>query len=139
MCAGKKAAVAPILPAADEEGLDAHLARLAGQSENIAVAQAFRMNRLAPLDIGQRAKSVAIDRGQLIVLLLGRLGHLLAKPGLNPGRLAGEELFRVLDQLGIILLADPPDAGGGAAPDLVEQAGPGAVGEEAVGATPQQK
>ncbi len=136
---GKEAAVAPILPAPDEESLDAHLAAFAGQREDVAVPQPFRMNGLASLDIGQGAKAVAIDRRQFEIPFLGRLGHLLAQPRLNAGRLARQELLRILDQLGIILLADPIDAGRRAAPDLIEQARPRAVGEKAVGAASQQE
>ena len=65
----------PILAAADEEGLDRHRSRLAGERENVGVAQPLRMNRLAALDVGQRAQPVAIDRGKLEILALGRLGH----------------------------------------------------------------
>ena len=129
----------PILAAADEEGLDAHLPGLAGQREDVGVAEPLGMDRLAALDVGQRAQPVAVDRGQLEILRLGRLGHLLAELRLHPGRLAGEESLGVGDQLGIVGLVDPADARRRAAPDLVEQARPRAVGEEAVGAAAQQE
>ena len=38
---------------------------LAGQREDVAVAQPLGMDRLAALDIGQRAEPVAIDGRQL--------------------------------------------------------------------------
>ncbi len=69
--------MAPILPAANEEALDRHGARLAGEREHVGIAETFGMHGLDALDVGQRAKAVAIDSGQLIILLLGRLGHLL--------------------------------------------------------------
>ena len=131
--------MAPILAAADEEGLDAHLPALAGEREDVGVAEPLGVDRLAALDEGQRAQPVAIDRRQLEIQRLGGLGHLLAELLLHRGRLAAEEVLRVGDQLGIAGLVDPADARRRAAPDLVEQAGPDAVGEEAVGAAPQQE
>ena len=128
--------MAPILAAADEEGLDAHRPALAGEREDVGVAEPLGVDRLAALDVGQRAQPVAIDRGELEILRLGGLGHRLAEPRLHPGRLAGEEGLGVLDQLGIVRLVDPADARRRAAADLVEQAGPRAVGEKAVGAAP---
>src|SRR3546814_1201467 len=50
-----------------------------------------------------------------------------------------EEGFRIVDQLGIIGLADPADARRRAALDLVEQARAVARLEEAVGATSEQE
>ena len=105
---------------------------LAGEREDVAVAKPFGMDRLAALDIGQRAQPVAIDRGELEILLLGRLGHLLAEPRLHAGRLAGEELLRVGDQLGISRLARSARRTAPSSADLVEQARPRAVGEKAV-------
>ena len=67
--------MAPILPAADEEGLDRHRPGLAGQREHVGVAEPFGMHRLAALDVGQRAQPVAIDRGELVILPLRGLGH----------------------------------------------------------------
>ena len=54
----------------------------------------------------------------------GDLRHLLAEARLDAGRLAGEEGLGVGDQLGIVRLADPPNAGRRAAPDLEQQARP---------------
>src|SRR3546814_7045554 len=58
---GKEAAVAPVLPAANEEALDAHCAALARKRENIRVGGSFRVHRLRALDIGQRFQPVTID------------------------------------------------------------------------------
>lgn len=131
----EEAAVPPILPAANEEGLDTHLPRRTGQRENVGVAEPLGVNRLATLDIGQRAQPVAIHRRKLIILRLGRLGHRLAEPRLNAGRLAAQEILRILDQLGIGGLLDPPDARRRTTPDLIQQAGPRSVGEKAVRTT----
>ena len=131
--------MAPILAAADEEGLDAHRPALAGEREHVGVAEPLGVDRLAALDEGQRAQPVAEDRGELEIHRLGRLGHQPPELLLDLGRLAAEEVLRVADQLGIAGFVDAADAGRRAAADLVEQAGPRAVGEEAVGAAPQQE
>ena len=80
----------------------ARVPALAGEREHVGVAEPLGVHRLAALDVGQRAQAVAIDGGQLEILPLGRLGHLLAEPRLHAGRLAGEERLRVADQLGIV-------------------------------------
>ena len=97
------------------------------------------MDGLRPLDIGQRAKPVAIDRRKLEIALVGGLGHLLGEPRLDPGRLARQEQFRIGDQVGIILLADAVDARRRAAADLVQQARPGPGREKAVRTASQQE
>ncbi len=122
----------PILPAADEEGLDAHRPALAGQREDVGVAEPLGMDGLAALDIGERAQAVAIDRGQLEIHRLRGVAHQRLQLLLDLGRLAAEEILRVADQLVIAGLVDPADAGGRAAADLVEQAGPRPVREKAV-------
>src|SRR4051812_12160730 len=126
-------AVPPILPAADEKGLDGHGPGLACEREYIGVAESFGMHGLASLDVGQRPQPVTIDGGELVVLALGGVCHRLAQPPLHPRRLAGEELLRLTHQRGIFLLRDPPDAWRRAALDLVKQARPRPVLEKTVG------
>ena len=133
---GKKGAMAPVLAAADEKGLDAHGPGLASQSEDVGIAQPLGMHRLAALDVGQRPEAVAIDRRQLVIPRIRRRSHGRREARLHIGRLAGEERLGVGDQLGIFLAADAVDAGRRAALDLIEQARPRAVGEEAVGTAP---
>jgi hypothetical protein len=94
------------------------------------------MDRLGALDVGQRAKPVAIDRGKLVILALGGLGHRAAEPLLHSGRAAGEKRLRVLDETGIVAFADAADAGRRATAYLVKQARPRAVFEKAVRTTP---
>ena len=124
----------PILPAADEEGLDAHRPALAGEREDVGVAEPVGVDRLTALDIGERAQAIAIDRGELEVHRLRGVAHQGLQLLLDLGRLAAEEILRVADQLVIAGFVDPADAGSRAAADLVEQAGPGSVREKAVGA-----
>src|SRR3546814_2058304 len=105
----RSAAMPPILPAADEEGLDADRAFLRGEREDIRIAHAVGVDRLAALDEGERLEPIAQDRGKLAIHLVGRGFHLRTELGLYIGRLAREEGFRIVDQLGIIGLADPAD------------------------------
>src|SRR5689334_4203205 len=129
---GKERSMSPILPVADEEGLDRDRSGLASQGKHIGITEPLGMYRLASLDVGQRAQPVAIDGGELIILLLGGFGHRPRQPRLDSGRPAGEEFLRLPDQLAIILIADAADARSRAALDLVEQAGSRAVLEIAV-------
>jgi len=124
----------PILAAANEEGLDAHRPALAGEREDVGVAQPFGMDDLGALDVGERAQAVAIDRCQFEVHRLRRLGHQGLQLLLDLGRFAAEEILGVADQLVIAGLVDPADAGRAAAADLVEQTGSIPIGEKAVGA-----
>src|SRR5690348_15861022 len=128
----EKSSMPPILPATDEEGLDRHRPSPAREREHVGVAEPFRMNGLAALDVGQRAQPVAIDRGQLEIALLSGLGHRSRQARQHSGRLAGEEFLRFPNQLTIFLATDPPDARRRAALDLVEQARTRSVGEKAV-------
>ncbi len=59
----------------------------------------------AALDEGERAQPVAQHGGKLEIHRLGRLLHLTGELLLHLRRLAGEEGLRVLDQLGIVVLA----------------------------------
>ncbi len=97
------------------------------------------MHRLAALDVSQRAQAVAVDGRKLVILLFRRFGHQLAEPRLDVGRLPGEEVLRIVDQLAICLSLDPPDARRRAATDLVQQARPRPVLEETVRTAPQQE
>src|SRR5207249_9162988 len=66
-------------------------------------------------------------------LHLGReaLLHIMAMPG--------EKSLRLIEQCGVGLAADVPDARRAAALDLIEQAGARAIGEQVVAARAQQK
>src|SRR3546814_3719727 len=65
----------PILPAADEEGLDADRAFLRGEREDIRIAHAVGVDRLAALDEGERLEPIAQDRGKLEIHIVGRGFH----------------------------------------------------------------
>ena len=85
-------------------------------------------------DVGERLQPVADRRGLLEGEVLARRLHLRLELGLDGAAAAGQERPGLLDQRGIVLGPDPADAGCRAALDLILQAGPGAVLEDAVGA-----
>ncbi len=69
----------------------------------------------------------------------GGFAHGVAKAVLDRPAAAGEEIARLLDQLGIVVERNLASARRGAALDLVEQARPGSMGEETVRAGAQEK
>ena len=129
----------PILPAANEETRNAELPALCGQRKDIGIAQPVGMHRLATLDEGERLQPVAEYRGELEIHGFGRARHRVAQSLLHRGRAAFQKILRIADEFGIIGLVDTIDTRRRTAPDLIEQARPRTIGEEAVGATAQQK
>src|SRR5258708_36909277 len=102
--------MAPILSATDEESLDRHGSGLARKREHIGVSKPFCMNRLAALDVGERAQPVAVHCCKLKILTFGRLSHRSRQACLDARRFTGEEFLGLGDPLTIILVADTPDA-----------------------------
>jgi hypothetical protein len=68
---GEIGAVAPVLPGAEEEHLDAALAALLVDGEDVRLLDALRVDALVRLDMGKGGEPVAVDRGALEVELLG--------------------------------------------------------------------
>ncbi len=136
---GKKGAMAPILAAADEERLDADLSLFGRQREDIGIADPFGIDRLRPLDEGQRLQPVAQHRRLFEVEIGRRRLHRLAQLRLHPGRFAHQEIARIADQLGIARLVDAIDARRRTTADLIEQTGPVAAVVKPVGARSQQE
>ena len=110
--AGEERAVAPILAATDEERLDPDDAVLRREREDIGIADPVGVDELRPLDEGQRLETIAQDHRALEIHRLGGALHLRAQLGLDLRRLAGEELLRLADQLGIAIRVDAADAPG---------------------------
>ncbi|KAF1856274.1 hypothetical protein Lal_00000685 [Lupinus albus] len=137
--AGKERAMAPVLPAPDEEGLDADMPALRRHGEDIGIAHAFGVDRLAALDERGRAQAVAQHRRAFEIERFRSLRHLPFDLALHGGRLPPQEIARLAHQIGIVVLADPADAGRRTAPDLVKQARPVAPCHEAIVARAQQK
>jgi hypothetical protein len=128
----EECAVAPVLAATYEKCLDRNGAALASEGEYVGVAQALRVHRLAALDVGQRSEAVAINCGELIILLVRGLSHGSREPGLHTCRLAGEELLRLTHHLAILIAADATHARCRTPLDLIEQTRPRPVGEKSV-------
>ena len=131
---GKEGLVPPVLSAAHEESLHADLATLGRQREHVRITHAISVHGLRSLDEGGRAQPVAQQGSGLEVEIFRSLLHLLLYPRLYRAGLAAEEILRLAQQLVVAFLVDPPHARRAAPLDLVEQAGPVAAGEEAIGA-----
>ena len=128
---GIEGGIAQVAPAADEEDLDAGVAPVGRTGHDVQVAPLVA-DVLLFLHAAQAGDLVA-DLGGLLVAQLGRDALHLFYPGVDhrPAP-ALEEHHRVVDIDGVFRGAHVADAGRGAALDLVLQAGPGAVPEEAV-------
>jgi hypothetical protein len=136
---GEVGPVAPVLPVAEEEHLDAELPGLLVEGEHVRLLDGLGVHALRALDGGERGEPVPVAGGALeLELLRGRL-HLAHQPVLDRVRLAREERLRLGGQRRVLVEGDLPGAGAGAALDLVEQAGPSAVLVIAVGAGAQQE
>ncbi len=66
----KIGAVAPVLAGAEEKHLDADLAALLMDGENVRLINAVRVDALMALDMRQRRQPVAIDRRALEIELV---------------------------------------------------------------------
>jgi hypothetical protein len=136
---GEEGAVAVVAAAADEEHLDAGLAGDLPGGDHVGIGQAGGVDDVGALDAGERADAVADGRRTLEFQGLGGGFHLRGQGLLHAAGFSGEEGFGLVDQGGVVLRADAFDAGGGAALDLVQQAGAGAVLEHRVAAGAQQE
>ncbi len=137
--AGEEAAIAVIAAAANEEHLDAALAGFLVQGDDIGVADGVRVDDGIALDVGEAADAVSQEGGAFEGKVLRGLFHFGGELALDGAGFAGEEGFRLADEFVVVGLADAADARGGAAADLVEQAGARAVGEDGIGAGAEQE
>ena len=79
----EESAVPPILPATDEERLYPHHTIFVRQREDIGIANTLRVDRLAPLDEGQRLQPVAQHGSTFKIKAFRRAFHLFGKLGLH--------------------------------------------------------
>ncbi len=107
--------------------------------EHVGLFHRLRVDALARLDVAKRGQPIAEARRPLVVLLEACLVHQHMQPPLHLVALASEKAPRLVDQQAVILHRDDAGAGGRAALDLEEQAGPEAAFEIGVGAGPEQK
>ena len=59
----KEGTMSPVLPGANEESLDRHRSAFGREREDVGVAQAISVNRMAALDVGERAQPISVQRG----------------------------------------------------------------------------
>ena len=107
----------------DVEDLHRSLERVLGDSDDVCVGAVRQHHRLLFHRPLERADVVPEPGGPLVLLSSRGRGHLTFQPADVRGRRAGHEVAEVLDDLAVLLGADPPDAGGRALVDVAEQAG----------------
>ena len=137
--ARKIGAVAPVLPGAEEEDLDAGIAALLMDGEHVGFLDRARIDALLRLDRRQRGETVAVKRCGFEFELGGSLFHLGREFPLHGPAAAGQEILGFAHELGIAGKIDLSGARPRTAADLVEQAGPGAAFEKRVGAGAHQE
>ena len=116
--ARKIGAVAPVLAAAEKEHLDAGLpARLIGR-DDVGVDDPGHVDVLVALHQRQGADAVADQRRRLEIERLGGVFHLAGETLLHVVAAAGQERLRLVEQCGVVLAPDMPDAGRAAPLDL---------------------
>ena len=137
--ARKIGAIAEILARAHEEDLDAALPARAMHADEIGIADAGHVDVLVRLDGRHGADAVAQHGGAFVIHGFACRLHLLGQQALGLLGAAGQESARLIHQLAVFGLVHDPHAGAGAALDLIEEAGPRADVEHAIGAGAQQK
>ncbi len=109
------------------------------QGEDVGLGHALGVDAVLHGDGRQGADAVAHAGGGLEVEVVGRRLHLLRQAADDGARLAAQELFRLRDQIAVVLQRDQAGAGRRAALDLVQHAGAGAGLIDAVRTGPQQE
>src|SRR3984893_5913077 len=92
-------AIAPVLPGAEEEYLDARVPALLVYADSIRLVDAARIDALVRLHRRERRKPVAVDRGALEIERRRRLLHFAGEFLLHGAALSGEEQRRFAHQL----------------------------------------
>ncbi len=136
---GEIGPVAPVLPVAEEEHLDAELARLLVEGEDVRLLDRMGVDALHALDGGERRQPVAGPGGALELHVLRGLLHLGGDARLHRVRLARQERPRLPGEARVLVEGDLTGAGTGAALDLEEKARTGAVLVVAVVARAEQE
>ncbi len=131
--------IAPVLKGAEEEGLNARLPALHRQGEDVRLLEGARIDPLPRADVRHRRDAVAQHGGGFVIQPLRRLLHLPRQFRLHPVRAPGEKILGLLHQRVVFGDAHLARAGRGAAADLVQKAGPGAVGVNRIGAAADEK
>ena len=131
--------IAVVATAPIEEHLHARLTAVLRQRDHVGIVDRADVDALARGDVRERLEAVADAGGHLEFEACRRVRHRRLELILDGIAAPGQELPRLLEQLPVLGRADPPDARRRAPLDLVLQAGPRAVVEDAVGAGAQRK
>src|SRR3546814_8089325 len=90
-------------------------------------------------DVCSSDLAVVVNRGEFEIHRIRFALHRCAQLALHLRRFAREKILRVPGQFRIIRFTDPSDTGSRAALDLIEQAGPRAIGARAIGTASEEK
>ncbi len=131
--------VAPVLPIAEEEHLDAELPCLLVDRKDIRLLHRLRVHALHALDRRQGREPVAAAGRALEFERMGGLLHFLGDARLHGVRFARQEPARLFGEVRVFVEGNFLRAGARTALDLEQQAGPRAVFVIAVVARAQQK
>src|ERR1019366_7164015 len=121
---GEIGAVAPVLPGAEEEHLDAGVAAGLVHGEHVGFLERARIDALMRCDRRQRGNSVAICGGTLEIERRRGLVHFSGQLLLHRHAAAGEKRIGLAHQFGITGEVDLTGAWRRAAFDLIEQTRP---------------
>ncbi len=120
---GKVAAIAEITSLANGENLYTAYPALRGSGNHVDAVGGVAVHVLLVLNAAQVGDLIAVPGGILIVQIPGGAFHTVDQFIGHGSAFAFQEHLRMAYILGIILLADQPDTGGGTAFDLVLQTG----------------
>ena len=107
--------------------------------DHVGVADGAKIDILMGLNAGHGLDAVAVLGRQFELQRVRRRLHALGQVGLHGPGSAGQEIPRLTDKIGVVVLGNAPDAGRRTTLDLIQQAGPGASGKDVVRARAQQE
>src|SRR5258708_13063272 len=102
--------VAPVLPGAEEDHLNAGLAAFPVQREHVGFGETCGIDPLARMNLAHGADAVAQLRGGLEIHGFRGVLHVLRELVLDQAALAGEKALCLIHQRRIASAADPPPA-----------------------------
>ena len=130
---------APVLARPVEEDLHTGLATIHGEGEHIGLFHAFRVDILRGTHSGNGADTISQACGLFEFEVFCRFFHICGQLFMQADHLAAQEVCRLIGQRLIVFLRNQVDAGRGAALDLVQHAGAGALLEHGVLAGAQEE
>ena len=136
---GEIGAVAPVLPGAEEEDLDAAVAAGLMHGEDVGFLEGARIDALVRGNGGERGETIAIDRGAFEIERGRRRIHLRRHFLFHGLAAAGEEVVGLAHQFAIAGEIDFLRTRRRATLDLIEQARPRARLEKRIRARAQQE